>query len=141
MQVPKKITATFPIPNDPDKGEITLRHISPGEMEDIQGEMGIFETIMKPDDDGKMSPEIRQNTGIGDKRYLLQVRSIDSWRNVRGEDGKDLPCTPENIIVVCREVEVMRDDGAFIGLPVWLHECRVKLAEKVKADRMAQRKN
>jgi len=145
MRLSKRKTFVFPVPNDPDKGEVTLRHILPGEVEDIQEEIGAFETIMKTGEDGKLAPELRQNGSLGDKRYLFQQKAIESWKNIKDADGQDIPCTPENIVLVCREAEIVVTRGGgvkeTITFAAWVTECRADAAKQVKSAREASEKN
>lgn len=141
MRLSKKITLVFPIPNDPDKGEVTIIHLLPGKVEDIQETMKAFETVMKKGEGDKLEPELRQNSDLGDRRYLFVVEAIESWKNIKDEDGKDLPCTEEAKIAVARAAEVKNEKGERVTFVAWVNECRSKLAEKVVADREAAEKN
>lgn len=141
MRLSKKITGVFPIPNDPDKGEVTIVHLMPGEVEDIQEAMKAFETVMRRGENGNMEPEMRQNTDLGDKRYLFVVKAVSDWKNIKDADGKPMPCTEETKIEVARAAEIEKENGEVVGFGVWINECRAELAKKVRGDKEVAAKN
>jgi hypothetical protein len=141
MRLSKKITAVFPIPNDPDKGEVTLVYLTPGEVEDLQEEMGAFDTVMRRGEGGTLEPEMRQNPKLGDKRYLLTCAAVESWRNIKDAEGRALPCNEETKLMVARSAEITKENGEVVGFPTWINECRAGLAKIVRKDKEAAEKN
>ena len=132
MRIHKKSTGWFPIPNDPDKGEIEIAHLTPGEIDDLQEEINAFEMVYRPDETGALAPEMRANKIKGDKRYLILCRALKSWKNFFDAEGKPMVCNDENKIAVAR---ADTEFGRFVN------ECRIKLAEDVKERKEKAGKN
>jgi len=145
MRIGKKITRVFPIPNDPDKGEVTIVHLLPGEVEDLQEKMKAFETVMRRNDKGDLEPEMRQNSDLGNTRYLFVQAAVTDWKNFKFEKGEMMPCNEDTKLRVSREVEieVTRKDGKteILGFPAWVNECRIELGKIVRGNKEAAEKN
>ena len=135
MRIAPQITAVFPVPNDPDKAEVTIIHLTPGQIEDVNEKMAAFKTIIKRTGD-TMEPEIHQNSSLGDRRYLFTVESIKSWSGFKDAKGKDMPCDYKSKIAMARaaDVVVTRDDGIKerISFSNWIAECRAELAKQAE---------
>lgn len=140
MRIGKEITAVFPVPNDPDGAEVTIIHLNPGQVEDIQERMKAYKTVMRRHGN-TLEPEIEQNSDLGDKRYMFVVESIKDWKNFKDAKGKDLPCDSRTKIAVSRatEVTVTRDGDRkeVVAFPSWISECRSALAEQLLLERTA----
>ena len=136
MRIGKEITAVFPVPNDPDGAEVTIRHLTPGQVEDVHEKMAAFRTTMRRVGD-RMEPEIQQNTNLGDRRYLFVTESVVSWKGFIDAKGKELPCDHKTKISMARDAEVVvtRDDGTRdkISFANWIAECRAELAHQAES--------
>lgn len=141
MRRSKQITAKFLVPNDPDQAFVVLRHMPPGEVEDTNEDIRLFDVEMVRQADGTMEQKIKQNPKIGDKRYLFAQRSIIEWSGFTDVDETAIPCTPEGILSVCREFLVEDEQGEMVPFATWINRCREELAKKAKADREAAEKN
>ncbi|MFP5223104.1 MAG: hypothetical protein ACLGSA_12510 [Acidobacteriota bacterium] len=141
MRTMKTTTGTFPIPNDPDKGEITLKHLLPGEVTDIQEELAGWDMRLKEDADGTLRKEGEFKFVRGEKRYLWVTGSLVGWKNVFDAEGNDRPCDEANIIAVCREGTVVDEDGVEISFGEFVGRCRDKLTEQVRAAKEKAAKN
>lgn len=130
VKTPKE--AWFPVPGDEDGAEILVKHLTPGELADIQDKLDAMEVVYHQDADGKMVPEMRAKRTRGDDRYAVIVACVRDWRNVLDEDGNALKCTDKNKIAVAR----MSDEFA-----VFVGECREKLAAQVAEAKEAAEKN
>lgn len=141
MRTMKAITGSFPIPNDPDKGEITIKYLLPGEVLDIQEEIAVLDMRLKEDADGGMRREGEFRPVRGDKRYLWVTRSVVGWKRVYDAEGNERPCDEANIIAVCREGVVVDEEGVEIQFGEFVGRCRDKLNEQVKAAKEKAAKN
>lgn len=145
MRLCKRIIETYPIPNDPDDAQIDVLHLLPGEVEDLNEEVGAFKTVVRKDEEGKMSPELEQAARLGDRRYLPAVKAVARWRGFKEESGEDMACTKENVIRVAREAEisVTRDNGEIevISFLAFVNECRADLAKRVATRKAEEEKN
>ncbi|UJX40388.1 hypothetical protein K9F62_17045 [Desulfovibrio sp. JY] len=122
----------FPLPDDPDKSEILVKHIKNGEQNDIEDQIQLYETMLRPDADGNLQREIKLNPARGDKRYVYLCAAVRDWKNFFDLDGKPMACTDENKIRMARDDKQL---GQFVG------ECRVILAKRFEEQREAARKN
>lgn len=127
---PKK--AWFDVPNDPDKARVEILYLKPGEERDIQDTIELYETSLKPDAEGTLQREVKINPAKGDKRYAYICAAVVNWEQIFGLDGQPMDCTDANKILLARDDDTF---GPFVG------ECRTKLAEIVKTEREAARKN
>lgn len=134
--------AWFPIPNDPDNGEVLIQLPSAGEEKDILEEMAPFETVFTENTQGARVREMRERK-IGDKRYLRLILVVKDWRNIKMVDPEadaedenpplvDAPCDEENIVRFARSDE---DFDPFVG------ECLKTLREQRDAAKKAAIKN
>ena len=145
MRKSKEIIVDYPVPNDPDGGVVTVRHIPPGEVADIDAVVNHVEMRLV-EGEGKLLREGEIHLPKGDDRYLYAVKAVTGWKNFFEEDGKtERPCTPANIVDVCRSESVLIDVedgtkklvpfGEFIGM------CREKLVALDRARREKIEKN
>ena len=122
----------FPLPNDPDKGEILVRHLKQGEVNDIEDRVSRLETVVRRDPDGVAREEMRVVYPKGEDRYLYFCAALRDWKNFFGLDGKPLECTDANKIMMARDDQEL---VKFVG------ECRAALAEEAEREQEAARKN
>lgn len=123
--------AWFAVPNDPDGAEILVKHLTPGELADIQDQQDAVEVLYRQEGD-QMKPEMRAKRVKGDERYAVLVAAVQDWKNVLDEDDKALKCTDKNKVAIARASD---EFGAFVG------ECREKLAAEVAEAKEAAEKN
>lgn len=97
----QQLEGWFDLPWDTDKGEILVRLLDDGEEKDALEQMAFFETVYVTNEKGEQVRELRERK-IGDKRYLRACMAVKDWRNVQS-GGKDVPCTPENVVMACRK--------------------------------------
>lgn len=122
----------FEILDDPDLARVKIKHLKKGELNDIEDQVELYQTMLRPDDEGKMRQEVRVNPAKGDKRYAYLCAAVVDWENVFGVDGKPMDCTDANKILLARDDESF---GVFVG------KSRNALAELVATEREAARKN
>ena len=140
-RITKPIERKFFLPDDPDKAWVMIKHLSPGEVQDIFDKVFTQEISYKkvkekdPNETkakDKFEPEFSQKTDKGLDRELTLTSSVTGWGNFYGVDGKKAECTPGNIMEFSREMDGFID---FIG------ECREDLAESIKKEKEDQTKN
>lgn len=122
----------FDIPDDPDQGRVKIKHLKKGEVNDIEDQIELYQTMLRPDAEGNMQREIKINPAKGDKRYAYLCAAVIDWEKVFGADGKPMDCTDANKILLARDDETF---GPFVG------KSRIALAELVATEREAARKN
>ena len=122
----------FDIPDDPDQGRIKIKHLKKGEVNDIEDQIELYQTMLRPDAEGTMRQEVRINPAKGDKRYAYLCAAVVDWEKVFGLDGKPMDCTDANKILLARDDESF---GQFVG------KIRISLGELVATEREAARKN
>lgn len=122
----------FDIPDDPDGAKVKIKHLKKGEQNDIEDQIELYQTMLRPDAAGKMQQEIKVNPAKGDKRYAYLCAAVIDWEKVFGADGKPMDCTDANKILLARDDETF---GPFVS------KSRIALTELVAAEREAARKN
>ena len=132
MRISKVIERWFDVPDDPDKARLKIKHLSPGEIQDIFDQIFEQKVDYKKGKKGKLEPTFSQNTNKKLDRKLTLTTAVVGWENIFGMDGKKLKFTHENVVLASREI------GGFIEL---VNEFREQLAEDIKAEREEQRKN
>ena len=130
----------FEVPNDPDKGRVKVKHLSPGELalindKSFKKEMSYKAGKGKKDDKGKkISPDVEVDIKENPVafRELPIIKSVVAWENHFDEDGKDLKCTQENI------ERFIRNDDSFSP---FINDCREILAKDIAQEKKEQLKN
>ncbi len=120
------------VPNDPDQAELEIKYIKPGEKKDIEDQVELYQTMLKPDAAGKLHGEVKINPAKGDARYAYICAAVTNWKNYFDVDGSPMACTDENKIRVARDDE---EFGRIVG------KFRAELDEQVKKEREAAGKN
>ena len=105
MRIKKQVERWFEIPNDPDEGQILIKHLNPGEITDIMDEVFTQTIVYKKDGDQDPQPEFIQETDKRKDREKTLVLSVVNWKKFYDQEGKALKCTPENVIRASREIE------------------------------------
>jgi len=120
------------IPDDPDNARVEIRHIKPGEQQDIEDNIELYRAVLRPDATGALQREVTINPAKGDARYAFLCAAIKNWENFLDAAGIPLACTDENKILMARE---RKDLGQLVGT------FRTELAAVVSAEQEAERKN
>lgn len=120
-----KKTKVFFVPNDPDKGSITIRALSREEMARI--ESNCVETIA--DDKGnasmRLNPYARAN-GIA-------AACLENWVNFYDEKGESLNYSPKNVVKAAR-MSIRTEDGNLIRFFEWVDSCHSEFQEVVRKE-------
>ena len=132
MRIRRPTERWFPCVGDPDEGSVLIKHLTPGEVQDIANEAMPQKYEYAPDDEGKLIPKLTVGMDTGISRELTFIACILDWKNFFDEDGNQLACTPENITRASREIE---------GLNDFITECQNILADDIKKEAGGQEKN
>ena len=120
------------MPGDPDEGEVKIKHLSPGERQDIFDKVFLQEIEYETGEQGKMIPKMKQVTDRKKDREQTLVRAVKDWKNFFDEDGKPLECNEKNIIRASREIE---------GFAEFVAECRQTMDEHIFEEEKELEKN
>jgi len=132
MRIKKQIERWFEIPNDPDEGQILIKHLNPGEVSDIMDETFKQTIVYKADDlDQDAKPEIIQEADRRKDREKTLTAAVVGWKKFYDQEGKPLKCTPENVIRASREIE---------GFDALVREFRDRLAEDLQEEAAKEEK-
>ena len=140
-RITKATERKFFLPNDPDKAWVMIKHLSPGEVQDIfdkvfTQEINYKKTKSKDPNQTKakdsFEPEFSQKTNKGLDREMTLTSVVTGWGNFYGLDNKKAECTPENIMAFSRELD---------GFTEFIVESREELAKQIKEEKEAQIKN
>ncbi len=131
MRIKKQEKRWFEVPNDPDEGQILIKHLSPGEITDIMDEVFTQTIVYKADGDQDIQPEFKQETDKRKDREKTLLASVANWKKFFDQEGKALKCTPENIIRASREIE---------GFDALVKEFRDRLTEDIDKEAVKEEK-
>ena len=133
MRISKINERQFDVEGDPDKARLKIKHLSPGEVQDIFDQVFV-QTVeyKKTGKKGKFEPNYSQKTDKKLDRELTLSNAVVGWENVFDRDGKKLECTPENVIIVARGID---------GFSELVNEFRAVLAEDIRQEKENQKKN
>ena len=135
MRITKTTERWFPVPNDPDKARLKIKHLSPGETQDIFDKVFTQKIDYKKGKGkkAKLEPIFSQKTDKGLDRKMTLTMVVVDWENFFDEEGKKLlECTSENIMEFSRKTE---------GFTEFVTECREQLAEDIENEKEEQIKN
>lgn len=125
MRIKKQAERWFDIPNDPDEGQILVKHLSPGEITDIMDEVFTQTIVYKADGDQEPQPEFMQETDRRKDREKTLMAAVVGWKKFYDQEGKVLKCTPENVIRASREIE---------GFDILITDFRKRLAADIQKE-------
>ena len=132
MRITKSVERWFPVPDDPDEGEVLIRHLKRGELMDISFETTKQETRYRLNDAQELEPEMTSRSDTRASQIAIFNAAVRNWKNFYDEDGNALTCTDENKVKAMREID---------GLTEFVGECRDKLAADIDAEKKEQEKN
>jgi len=122
----------FPMVGDPDNARVLIKHLTPGDVQDISEESMPKKYEYDADEDGKLVPRMTVGMNTVLQREMTFKACIKGWENFFDEDGNVLECTPENVVRASREIE---------GFNEFITDCQKTLEEEIKAERTVQEKN
>jgi hypothetical protein len=132
MRIKKIQERWFQAKGDPDEAEVLIRHLQPGENQDI-AELALPQKIAYVEDEtGKMKADFSISPNRAKERELTFSGCVVGWKNFYDADENPLEFNGENLKRACREIE---------GFVEWINECRETLAAEIVKEKEAQEKN
>jgi hypothetical protein len=132
MRIRKPDERWFQIENDPDNARVKIKHLTPGEIQDIVDDAYQIETVYVKNEEGKLSPKMRQNHDRRlDRESTLKACIVD-WENFYDENGNKLECNEDNIIRAAREID---------NFTALIDEFRETLSNDISEEKEEQEKN
>ena len=134
MRIKRPTERWFPMVGDPDDGKVLIKHLIPGEVQDISEKSMPKEYVydVDPEVKGKLIPKMTIGMNTNLQREMTFSKCIKGWENFFDEAGDVLECTPENIIRASREID---------GFNEFITDCQNTLEEEIKNERTVQEKN
>ena len=132
MRIKKVQKRWFAADGDPDGAEVLIRHLKPGEVQDI-AEAALPQKISYvPDEKGNMVPDFSISPQRSKERMLTFKLCVIDWKNFFDESGNPLRFNEKNLLRAMREIE---------GFSEWINKCRETLAKEIAEENKAQEKN
>lgn len=121
----------FDVPNDPDKARLKVKHLTPGETQDIFDKVFVQKIDYKKGKGkkAKLEPVFSQKTDKKLDRELTLTSVVVDWENFFDKKDKPMECTPENIIKASREID---------GFNELVNDLREQLAEDIAKEKEDQ---
>lgn len=134
MRILKDSARWFDVPNDSDNGRVKIKHLTPGELAEIN-DLSFKKTINYKSGKGKKTgyePEvdIKENPEI--YRELPIKKAVVDWENFYDKNDKPMECTPANIERAIRQID---------GFTIFVTEARETLATDIAKEKNEQLKN
>lgn len=137
MRLQKAIKAWFDLPGDEDGAKFEIKHLRAGEISEIVAKTHTRKYEFRENKDGelKLTPVLETNEML--ERELTIAGVVTNWENIFDETNEVLECSKEGVTRLCKELGE-EDFKAFCD---FITECRGELAETIKAQVDAERKN
>ena len=133
MRIQKQTERWFPAPDDPDKAELLIRHLRPGELLDtINNSTSQITKYTIDEKSGDLTPEMASHTIPGEAQKAQFMAALVGWKKIFDENGKPLEFNDENKLRAYREIE---------GFSMFVTDCRNKLADDLAKEEEARTKN
>ena len=132
MRIKRPTERWFPMVGDPDNGTVLIKHLTPGDVQDISDESMPKKYEYDADADGKLIPKMTVGVNTTVQREMTFKACVVGWENFFDEEGNVLECTPGNIIRASREID---------GFNEFISECQKTLADDIKKEATVQEKN
>lgn len=119
------ITRTFPIPGDPDKAELKIKHLKPGEIQKIESEF--TDWVGKANGEDSFTTELKFNPTL--QQRAVRAASVVGWRGFRGFDDEVIECNRKNINLYLDEDPVLGDGDKTFSM--WIDTFRKALTDEI----------
>ena len=132
MRITKAIERWFKIPKDPDKARVLVKHLRPGEVQDIIDQVMVQEIVYEQPEEGENPKGVltqKNNRKMDREKTILAC--VTNWENFYDEEGKLMACDEANIMRAIKMIDGFTD---FVG------DCRKTLTEDVGNEMLAQKK-
>ena len=123
-----KIERNFKIPNDPDKAELKIKHLKPGEIQRIEAEYTNW--TGKASKDESFTTELNFDPTM--QARALRIASVVGWKGFRGLDDEVLECTRKNVGLYLDDDPILGDGDDAKKLSEWIDYYRKLLADEMK---------
>ena len=132
MRIAKTIERWFEVPGDKEDGKVKIKHLAPGEIQDIVDEVMVQEIIYEQPEGGeKPKGVVRQRNNRRLDREKTVLACVVEWKNFYDENGKKMACDEANVLRAIRMID---------GFSEFVAECRNRLAAEVDKEVKAQKK-
>lgn len=131
MRITKPEQRWFNVPADPDGASIQIKHLRPGEIQDIIDDVMVQEIEYNLEDGGNRRPILRQKNNRKKDREKTILACVVDWKKFYDANGKAMACTEDNVLRAIREID---------GFAEFVGECRTRLTEDITAETAAQKK-
>ena len=132
MRISKANERWFEVEGDPDKARLKIKHLLPGETQDIFDKVFNQKIDYKKGKKGKMEPIFSQEPNNKLNREMTISAVVVGWENMFDRDNKKMKCTPENVIRASREID---------GFNELVDEFKEILAKDIEEEKKVQLKN
>lgn len=131
--IQKRLEIWFDYPNDPMGGRVLVRHLKEGEINRIL--QGCTDTRLVYDQDSRKAETVVSRKNQIEELIIASVADWEKFYDGKPKKGNPhgafLPCTDANIRKFCIED----------GFSSFVSDCREKLAEMARKDRIDAEKN
>lgn len=134
MRISKANERWFDVPNDPDKGRVKIKHLSPGELSEIN-DKSFEKQINYKSGKGKKAgyvPDVKVKEDPITFRELPIKLAVVDWENFFDTNDKPMECNDTNVERAIREID---------GFTVLVDEWREILLSDIAEEKEAQLKN
>ena len=135
MRIRKSIERWFPVTGDPDGAQIKIKHLTPGEIQDIVDVAIVQEIEYRPDPKnpaGNPIPVMRSTNNRRKDREETVVACVKGWKKFFDANDKPLAFNLKNIRRAIREID---------GFVQFVNECRERLGADLEMEKGEQEKN
>lgn len=132
-----KLSRTFFIPGDPDKAQLTIRHLKPGEVQKIEADFTRWTGRAGKDD--AFTTELEFNPTL--QARAVRIASVEGWKGFRGLEDEVLECNKQNLNLYFDEDPVLGEGEKAKSFSAWIDEFRKILADEAAAKQEEVEKN
>ena len=132
MRIAKTTERKFFSPDDPDKSWVMIKHLLPGETQDIFDKAFSHKIEYEKNEKGKMEPKVSQKPNNKLHRELTLQAVVTNWGEFYDKKSNKMKCTPANIVKASREIE---------GFDEFIDGNRETLADDIAQENKEQLKN
>ncbi len=139
MQLTKRVTEEFFIPNDPDGASITLKHLKINEVKAIEAKANSMSFSADENGEGTTRIDFDPYT----RSRMMAHAAIIGWGGFKDTLGRDLKFSRANVdkageFVVTIDIDKKKVDFDFYG---WVERCRAELAKTVSDEEEVSSEN
>ena len=133
-----KLSRTFSIPGCPDKSQLTIKHLKPGEIQKIEADFTEW-TGKAGKNDEAFTTELKFNPTM--QMRAVRVASVEGWKGFRGLNDEILECSKKNLNMYLDEDPIIGEGDEAKNLSAWIDKFREVLNSEVTASQEIAEKN